>query len=209
LNPGKLLRLLKTSREQGNDMVNLFVPYDIFRDSKNESTGILEFLESFPVEVISKSDYIFGIPSETEEDIKSGLQTELSGEISGKNLELFYASCGELQKNAFEQLYSNSETIDKCNDHLINKDWLYLQSCDHFYFMNPVLYEGIDSNRILPPYDSHYFAYINYKNILMDFSYRLGNWFGDFDKNQKCYNGKITKVDKDIRDSIYSGRIKN
>ena len=159
LNPGNLSRLLKTFRGKGTDSVNIFIPYYIFGDSQNKNNGVLEFLESFPVEIISKSDYLFGIPSETEANFKS--EIEIPQEILGKNSETFYSSFNELQKNAFEKLYSNSEIIEKCYDPLILKDWLYLQTCDHFYFMNPGLYEEPGSHRVILPYDSHYFAYIN------------------------------------------------
>jgi alpha-amylase len=193
LKPGKLLRLLKTCQEKGEDTVYLFIPYHIFRGFQNGNTSILEFLESFPGEVISRSDYIFGIPSGREGNFRSFLQAKSSDEISGETLELFYESCNELQKNAFEKLYYNSALIDNCNDHLIYKDWLYLQSCDHFYFMNQDLYDSIDSNRIFLPYNSQYFAYINYMNILTDFSYRVKELAEQKEKKRKTLNSKHLK----------------
>ncbi len=83
----------------------------------------------------------------------------------------------DLQKDAFEKLYSLRDKLELCNDRVINKDWLYLQSRDHFYFMDPDLYEDNSSSSLIVPYDSPFFAYLNYMNILDDFSVRLTRWF--------------------------------
>ena len=206
LKPRKLAKLLKTFREESTDSINLFIPYYIFGDSQNKNSGVLEFLESFPVEIISKSDYLFGIPSETEANFKS--EIEIPKEILRKNSETFYASCSELQNNAFEKLYSNCEIIEKCDDPLILKDWLYLQTCDHFYFMNPRLYEEPGSHRVFLPYDSHYFAYINYMNILTDFSDRLEKWSVDNQKDQKSINSKVKAAENEKGSTMISGTLK-
>jgi alpha-amylase len=202
--PEKMARLLNI---RGNDTINLFIPYDMFGDSQYKKAGITNFLESFPVEVLSKSDYTFGLPSEKGEDFRSGLRIKDPSGIRDKNSGLFYATCNEMQIDAFEKLYSYSEKIEKCNDPSIIKDWLYLQTCDHFYFMDPFLYEESESHRMFIPYDSPYFAYINYMNILMDFSDRLEKWLGDYDKGQKGFYGKIEKTDNKKRVPISLRRI--
>ncbi len=202
LSQEKLVRLLNTCWKKSNDSVKLFIPYNTFGSLQNNVTRILEFLDSFPVEVLSNSDYTFVTPAGIEEDSKFCLQMGSSPEISSKHFELFYASFNELQSNAFEKLYSFSERIEKCDDPFIKKDWLYLQSSDHFYFMNPVLYEESELHSNFLPFDSHYFAYINYMNILMDFSDRLEKWFSDYLKDQNGCTGKIAKVKKGIRGPI-------
>jgi len=190
LKPERLLKLLNTCGKEDNDKVNVFIPYNIFGDSQDTNSEILKFLESFPSEVFSKSDYTFGITSETEENFKSSLQIECTTEIGNKSIELFYSSCNELQNDAFDKLYSLSEKISKCNDTVLKKDWLYLQTCDHFHYMNPRLYKVGRYQGISLPYESPYFAFINYMNILNDFSYRLNKWLDDDQKSRNSFDRK-------------------
>lgn len=196
LKPEKLVKLLNTFSEKGYNTINLFLPYYNFGVSPNKNRAIIEFLESFTIKVLSKSDFTFAVPSEVETDFKSRLNTESPPEITGKKLESFYGSCNEFQSDAFEKLYSLREKIRKCDDPGIMKDWLYLQTCDHFHFMNPLLYEERESYGISLPYDSHFFAYINYLNILKDFSGRLEKWFGDHYINQKVFMSEPQKFTK-------------
>lgn len=207
LKPEKLIKILNTYCEKGINTINLFIPYYLFGDSQNKNGDILEFLETFPITVLSKSDYTFGIPYETETDLKSRLQIEHSHKLIGNNTDLSNVFNNDLMNNAFEKLYSLSEKISRCDDPLIKKDWLYLQTCDHFYFMDPELYEQDKSFRIFIPYSSPYFAYLNYMNILMDFSDRLEKWLEENDRNQKGLNGKILNINKDNQASISLKRV--
>jgi alpha-amylase len=194
-NREKLVKALNTCGNN-NCVVDIFIPYNIAGDCQSTNRGLLEFLESFPSVVLSKSDFTFANPSEIGDYLLPSLSDDQMDTKNHKNNESFYESCNEMQIDAFEKLYSYSEKIKMCDDLSINKDWLYLQTCDHFYFMNPILYEENEFYRIFLPYDSPYFAYINYMNILTDYSDRLEIWFNNHDKDQKCIYNKIAKVDK-------------
>jgi alpha-amylase len=183
LKPEKLLKLLNTYGKDGYNRFNLFIPYDFFGESQNYS-GILEFLEGFPALILSKSDFSFELPSGTDSDFRSGLLSEFPPEISDHHYKMFGSTLNEMQIDAFEKLYSYSGKVEVCNDPSIGKDWLYLQTCDHFYYMNPLLYEEKEFHNPFLPYKSHFFAYINYMNILSDFSDRLDKWIGESDKDK-------------------------
>jgi alpha-amylase len=176
--PGKLLKILNEYDKDENVTVNLVIPYNHFLDSEYNSR-ILEFIERFPISILSKSDFKFGVPSSTAADFNAGLQPWNMLEFNSNKQDLFISTCNKMQIDAFSKLYSFSNKIEKCNDHQINKDWLYLQACDHFYFMDPSHYKDGGPDRIYFPYDSHFLAYINYMNILADFSDRLDKWISD------------------------------
>ena len=184
-NPEKFVKVINNCSDN-NCVVDIFIPYNVAGDCQSANRGLLEFLESFPLEILSKSDFTFANHSEAGDYLLPSLLADQIDAKHSKNIESFYESCNEMQIDAFEKLYSYSEKIKLCNDLLINKDWLYLQTCDHFYFMDTVLYEESEFPGIYLPYDSPYFAYINYMNILMDFSDRLDKWFCKPDVQLQC-----------------------
>jgi alpha-amylase len=51
--------------------------------------------------------------------------------------------------------------------------WRKLQTSDHFYYMCTKWLEDGDVHKYFNPYESPYDAYINYMNVLDDFSGRL------------------------------------
>ena len=206
-NPEKFVKAISNCSDS-NCVVDIFIPYNIAGDCQSANRGLLEFLESFPSEVISKSDFTFANHSEAGDYLLPSLSADQMVSKISKNNESFYESCNEMQIDAFEKLYSYSEKIKLCNDLLINKDWLYLQTCDHFYLMDPVLYEESEFHGIFIPYDSPYFAYINFMNILTDFSDRLEKWFSNHYKDQKCISDKIAGVDKYEHNSTLLRRTK-
>jgi alpha-amylase len=199
--PEELFNILDRYNKEGYNMFNIFIPYNISVDSHN-GKGILQFLEIFPTAVITNSDFTFDIPSENIPDSDAELQTEFNTEGIARNLEFFYANCNELQLDAFQKLYSQSEKMKICDDPLINKDWLYLQAGDHFHFMNPLLYRESYSFRHILPYSSQFLAYINYMNILTDFSGRLDNWLINNDRNLKDHSEIYREYGKKMKESI-------
>ena len=50
------------------------------------------------------------------------------------------------------------------------KDWKYLQASDHFYYMSTKFFTDGAYHAYYNPYESPYDAYINYMNVLSDFS---------------------------------------
>jgi alpha-amylase len=169
------------------DTLNIFIPYTMTGDYQNHDTNLPEFLKFLVDEMKSQKDYSFVNPTDTLSD--SMMNVWKQNRHKTKFLfRLNKSSFSDMQINAFEKLYSMSEKIEKCQDPFIKKDWLYLQSCDHFYYMNQDLYNENKSRIMFIPYDSAYFAYINYMNILNDFSERTDNWLKENDLNQKDLN---------------------
>jgi alpha-amylase len=162
------------SNHRNGDMAVLYIPCTISGDYQNK--WLIEFLGSLVTEIISKSDYSFADPSELSVDFLPGMQIKNEDSTNYDNLESPCIPCNDLQKDAFKKLYSLREKVELCYDLGINKDWLYLQSREHFYFMSSDLYEEKSKSWLDIPYESPYFAYLNYMNILEDFSDRLIRW---------------------------------
>jgi len=79
----------------------------------------------------------------------------------------------ELQVDAFNRLYSLTDKVNRCMDDKIKKDWKYLQASDHFYYMSTKFFSDGSTQAYFNPYETPYDAYINYMNVLSDFSLRV------------------------------------
>ncbi|MBL0256501.1 MAG: hypothetical protein IPQ03_02840, partial [Bacteroidetes bacterium] len=79
----------------------------------------------------------------------------------------------DLQDDAFDSLYRMESMIRNTTDKNLLKDWEYLQTSDHFYYMCTKFFSDGDVHKYFNPYDTPYEAFINYMNVLSDFTLRL------------------------------------
>ena len=79
----------------------------------------------------------------------------------------------ELQTAAVKKLYSMSDRVNRCNSEALLRDWVYLQSSDHFYYMSTKFFSDGAVHAYFNPYENPYQAFMNYMNVLSDFELRL------------------------------------
>jgi alpha-amylase len=79
----------------------------------------------------------------------------------------------EMQRDAFDSLVNLEFDVKNLNEPEILEQWRNLQTSDHFYYMSTK--KGSDGNvhNYFSPYPSPYEAFINYMNVLTDFSMRI------------------------------------
>lgn len=156
-------------------IVNLFMNYETFGERHKSESGIFDFLNTLPLAVFRKSEFKFHTPSEIlanyEPISKLNAPTPISWADSEKDLSAWFRN--ELQQEALENLYELSEKIEHCHDEKLLKDWQYLQTSDHFYYMSTKHHFNRAIHASCSPYDSPYEAFINYMNVLNDFTIRL------------------------------------
>ncbi|HOE38696.1 MAG TPA: glycoside hydrolase family 57 protein [Bacteroidales bacterium] len=157
------------------EMVNLFMDYETFGEHQWEETGIFEFLKALPDAVFRYSNYTFSTPSEIVENAEPVAKIHVPYPISWADEERDLTAWlgNELQDEAFNNLYSLYDKVKEINDPEIWKDWLYLQTSDHFYYMCTKWFSDGDVHKYFNPYESPYEAFVNYMNILSDFIIRL------------------------------------
>ena len=63
--------------------------------------------------------------------------------------------------------------VQKTNDDDLQRDYLYLQTSDHFYYMCTKWFSDGDVHKYFNPYETPYAAFVNYMNVLSDFQLRL------------------------------------
>lgn len=158
-------------------LVNLFMDYELVGKGQKEGTGIFNFLKSFPQVLFEMTDYIFMTPCEiacyNQPIALLNVPDAISQFPYEKDLSLFLGN--ELQQEALGKLYGLTEKIDHCMDHNILKDWQYLQTSDHFKYMFGKQLPNVDQHVESNPYDNFYEAFMNYMNILNDFSIRINH----------------------------------
>ncbi len=161
--------------DRKEEVVNLFMDYETFGEHQWAETGIFDFLRALPNAIFSKSDYIFATPSEVASELNPVSDLHVPYPISWADEERDLTAWlgNELQDEAFENLYEIFDKVKKIKDPQIQKDWLYLQTSDHFYYMCTKWFSDGDVHKYFNPYSTPYEAFINFMNVLTDFLLRI------------------------------------
>ncbi len=161
--------------DKKEEVINLFMDYETFGEHQWQETGIFEFLKVLPEYVFNNSDFGFATPGEVAKKLipVGGISMPHPISWADEERDLTAWLGNELQNEAFEKLYELNETINEINDPEILKDWMYMQTSDHFYYMCTKWFSDGDVHKYFNPYDSPYEAFINYMNILSDFIIRF------------------------------------
>jgi len=157
------------------ETVNIFIDYETFGEHQWMESGIFEFLKDLPGKVYNKSDFVFSSPGEVASVLLPVSTISVPYPISWADEERDITAWlgNDLQNDAFNRLYQFADRVARCEDPKLQKDWHFLQSSDHFYYMSTKFFSDGAIPVYFNPYDSPYDAYINYMNVLSDFGIRL------------------------------------
>jgi alpha-amylase len=158
-----------------NAVVSLFMDYETFGEHHWAESGIFKFLASFPMEILKHSRFRFQTPGEAaaSHDPVAALNAPdaLSWADQARDLTAWLGSA--MQQDAIQTLYKLEARVRRRRENKHLKTWRMLQTSDHFYYMCTKWSADGDVHRYFNPYPSPYDAYINYMNILDDFSRRI------------------------------------
>ncbi len=160
---------------QNQQVVNIFIDYETFGEHQWAETGIFEFMKALPQQIFSKTNFNFRTPSELAKSLQPvsavSVPTPISWADEERDLTAWLGN--EMQDEAFDLLYSLRDKVRRCNDAEIQRDWLYLQTSDHFYYMCTKWFSDGAVHKYFNPYVTPYEAFINYMNVLSDFTSRI------------------------------------
>jgi len=158
-----------------SELVNIFIDYETFGEHNSAESGIFDFLEHLPAAILKKTPFRFMTPTEISKTLQPVAAINVPSPISWADEERDLTAWlgNELQSAAFEKLYELEERVYRCNSDQIMKDWTYLQSSDHFYYMSTKFFSDGIVHTYFNPYDNPYEAFMNYMNVLSDFEIRL------------------------------------
>lgn len=158
-----------------SELINIFIDYETFGEHHWKETGIFDFLSHLPGSVLKKTPFKFMTPSEVADNLQPISAISVPSPISWADEERDITAWlgNELQNAAFEKLYSLTHKVNTCQYDLLKKDWTYLQSSDHFYYMCTKFFSDGAVHAYFNPYETPYDAFMNYMNILSDFEIRI------------------------------------
>ncbi|PKP39534.1 MAG: alpha-amylase [Bacteroidetes bacterium HGW-Bacteroidetes-15] len=166
------------SIDSKDEIVNLFMDYETFGEHQWAETGIFEFMKALPGKVFSNSKFEFLTPSEAARKHQPIAPLHVPFPISWADEERDLTAWlgNEMQDEAFNNLYEFIERVGRIDDQEIQRDWRYLQTSDHFYYMCTKWFSDGDVHKYFNPYDTPYDAFINFMNAFSDFSLRVDNY---------------------------------
>jgi alpha-amylase len=158
-----------------SELVNIFIDYETFGEHNWKETGIFDFLSHLPGAVLKKTPFKFMTPSEVADNLQPVSAISIPKPISWADEERDITAWlgNELQDAAFEKLYYLADKVNNCKYDLLKKDWIYLQSSDHFYYMCTKFFSDGAVHAYFNPYETPYDAFMNYMNVLSDFEIRI------------------------------------
>lgn len=180
-----------------SELLNIFLDYETFGEHNWKETGIFDFLYHMPGTVLRKTPFRFMTPTEIADILQPVSAISVPSAISWADEERDITAWlgNELQVAALDKLYSLAGAVNKCEDGQMKKDWEYLQSSDHFYYMATKFFSDGAVHAYFNPYETPYDAFMNYMNVLSDFEIRLKKWFPD-----SAEQNQIFKLDSLIRE---------
>jgi len=158
-----------------SDIVNIFMDYETFGEHQKKETGIFDFLKHLPEAIIRKTPFNFMTVSEVADNYQPVSLLHVPSPISWADEERDLTAWmgNELQTAAVTKLYSLADRVIRCNSDQLLRDWVYLQSSDHFYYMSTKFFSDGAVHAYFNPYENPYQAFMNYMNVLSDFEIRL------------------------------------
>jgi alpha-amylase len=158
-----------------DDFINLFMDYETIGEHQPVESGIHQFFESLIRNIVKDRQLGFCTPSEIAANHQpvAPLSVPYPSSWADEERDLSAWMGNEMQKEAFNKLYSLRKLVISANDPDLTKDWAYLQSSDHFYYMSTKFFADQSVHNYFNPYNNPYDAFINYMNILTDFIIRV------------------------------------
>jgi alpha-amylase len=164
-----------------SELLNIFLDYETFGEHNWKETGIFDFLQHLPGMILKKTPFRFMTPSEIADTLQPVAAINIPSPISWADEERDITAWlgNELQSAALDKLYELSDKVKRCNDPQMNRDWEYLQSSDHFYYMATKFFSDGAVHAYFNPYETPYDAFMNYMNVLSDFEIRVNRCLPD------------------------------
>jgi alpha-amylase len=157
------------------ETVNLFMDYETFGEHQWESTGIFDFIDHLPGEILAHSDFDFKTPSEVVAAYPARDVYDVPNWTSWADTERDLSAwlSNSMQQESAKRIYSMEKDVLASEDANILKVWERLQTSDHFYYMCTKFWNDGDVHKYFSPFDSPYDAYMYYMNVFSDMECRI------------------------------------
>ena len=179
------------SMPQEEEVINIFMELCALGIFQPLSSNILEFIKALP-QCARERGITFSTPTEICDKYESVSPIDVPYNVSWVDEERD-TSCwlgNQMQREAFNKLYSIADRVRICDDRRIKQDWDYLQASNNFRFMT-TKHSSVGMNRGI--YDGPFDAFTNYMNILGDFINRVNTLY-PVDMDNEELNSLLTTI---------------
>lgn len=189
------------------EVVNIFMDYETFGEYQWAGSGIFDFMKVLPAAILSKTDLKFATPGQLAHTLQpvSAIHVPYPISWTDEERDLTAWMGNNMQNEALERLYDLTSKVQHIHDEELLRDWNYLQASDHFYFMSTKWFSDGGLHAHFNHYPSPYEAYINYMNVLADFSIRVENQSAGFLERSEELLEKGIKLGKELGKSAIKG----
>lgn len=156
-------------------VVNLFMDYETFGEHRKVETGIFDFMQHLPKQILKDDQFSFATPSDLAKIKTRSKEFDSTAWTSWADEDKDASAWTEdnMQKDALRRLYLCEERLLELNKPDLFDVWGKLQTSDHFYYMS-TRYRADPTHAAFTHYQTPYDAYLNYMNVLSDFQKVLG-----------------------------------
>lgn len=156
-------------------VTTLAMDYETFGEHRKKETGIFKFLEETLIRVAKSKTLTLTKPSDVIQNAAACEPLSVPHFISWADQERDLSAWlgNEMQRDAFDNLANLEFDVKNVGDPIILDIWRGLQTSDHLYYMSTK--RGSDGmvHNYFSPYASPYEAFINFMNVLTDFTMRV------------------------------------
>jgi len=156
------------------ELVNIFIDYETFGEHQWPETGIFEFLEHLPQEILRAPGGGFVTVSEAIKRFKPVGEIDVPTTISWADTQRDISTWlgNGMQIACFKELQEIGKTLKEKGDDDLLRIWRMLQTSDHLYYISTKGLADGTVHKYFSPYLSPYDAFINFMNILQDLKQR-------------------------------------
>jgi alpha-amylase len=162
------------SNSQG-DLVNLFMDYETFGEHHWEDTGIFDFLNHLPGEVLKHEYMDFVTVREAVERYESKGEIDVPWAVSWADEDRDVSTWlgNDMQHACFKEIKEIGQKIKENGNKDLLHIWRLLQTSDHLYYCSTKGMEDGAVHAYFSHYDTPYDGFINFMNILQDFKQKV------------------------------------
>ena len=159
----------------GEKLINLAMDYETFGEHQKSGTGIFDFLEEFLRCLVESKRLKMVLPSEALQLLPGTVPLSIEGFLSWADLERDISAWlgNDMQKDAFNSIMKLESDLKALGNNMLLRDWRYLQTSDHFYYMSVKTDSDGSVHSYFSPFPSSYEAFINFMNVVTHLTFTV------------------------------------
>jgi alpha-amylase len=160
-----------------DELITLGMDYETFGEHHKPESGIQKFLEQLLTGFGKQSEFQLITPTEAIRTMNSKGPLSVPETISWADQERDLSAWlgNDMQRDSFYTVSRMEQSIKNFADPSILKQWRSLLTSDHFYYMSTKKNADGSIHSYFSPFPSPYEAFINYMNVIADFSIHTKN----------------------------------